>query len=288
MPVMRNSYLMSLVLHLFGIGLVFALSYMSPRKVVLTTEPIHIRFPTQKSGAQGEGSKETSPPEKKVSSTPAPRRTPVSTPRATPAPPPPEKKVVTTPKPVPTQSPKPKTTPPPPRPTQAVPRKTPAPAVSTPRPEKSPAQTATPRNPEPRRSDPPPPATPRKPDPTREAPSSASAISPSGHSSAPGEALGLSGGLALPAYYAQQAIAAIASNFRVPESDQSEVYCLVAFNILADGTIESPRVLQSSGSVKLDSMAIEALHRTKRLAPLPDGIGSSKVEAKLTFSFLSN
>lgn len=280
MPVKRNPYVASLIIHLAGLVIVFVLSYWSPRKVILTTDPIHIRFPSQKSEAKGDGAKASSPPEKKASPTPAPRKTSVPTPRATPA----EKKPISTPKPVPTKVPEVKKTPPPPRPSPVATQK--APPAPTPRPQ----QTTAPRNPEARKTESPPPPAPPKPEPVREPPPAppASVISPSGQTAPSSGALGLTGGLALPAYYAQQAIAAIASNFRVPESDQSDVFCLVAFHILSDGTIEAPRILQSSGSAKLDTMAIEALHKTRRLAPLPDSIGSNKVEAKLTFSFLSN
>jgi len=100
-----------------------------------------------------------------------------------------------------------------------------------------------------------------------------------------GASLGVLNGLVLPEYYARQAIAAIAANFRVPEQDQADAYCQIAFIIQSDGTISSPRVIRSSGSVKLDTMAVEALNKTARLAPLPDGLRVDKVEAQLTFSF---
>ncbi len=89
----------------------------------------------------------------------------------------------------------------------------------------------------------------------------------------------------MPSYYAEQAIAMIASNFDVPEASQRDATCEVRFRILDDGGILSPEVVRSSGDAALDRLAIEALERTERLLPLPDGLRRRYIDARLVFRF---
>lgn len=256
----------SLGIHLFLVILIVVYSTLAPKQVTFSQNPIRLRF--------------------------APAPAAPKAPSAAPAP----KPSAPAPKPKPKATPKPE--PPKPQPKEAVkpPEPKPQPVKKTDKTESS-KKVALPTKTVPKATQPPPslPSRPSLPTTKRPAPAP-SAPAPSTHSpslapntggSESSGALDVSGGIRLPEYYARQAIAMIAANFRVPVERQKDVSCVVSFTIRANGEIESPRLARSCGDVSLDAIAVEALRRTGRFAPLPQGLRASSVEAQLTFSFLT-
>ena len=93
-------------------------------------------------------------------------------------------------------------------------------------------------------------------------------------------------GLGLPDYYARQALQHIGRNFKVPDDKQRDKTSVVAFTINRDGRLTNPRIKSSSGSSDLDALAIEAIKRTAKIAPLPDTVSMNSVDAEVAFNFL--
>jgi len=93
-------------------------------------------------------------------------------------------------------------------------------------------------------------------------------------------------GLGLPDYYARQALQHIGRNFKVPDDDQRDKTAVVAFTIHRDGRLTSPRIKTSCGSSALDDLAIQAIKRTGKIAPLPDTVSMDSVDAEVAFNFL--
>lgn len=261
-------------------------------------------------------------PEPTPEPTPEPKTTPEPPPKETP--PPPEEKAMEVAKAKPKENPKP--TPRPtatPKPTEAA-KATPKP-TEAPKPKEKPKETekpkATPKaTPAPKATEgaiSPSKAhalVPPKDPPTREGAKSAksdraeSALKPGVASkggafkpnsgSTPGSGGGAGGGgsarvgsnemrgVGLPDFYARTALATIGRNFRVPADKQRDIDATVAFTIRADGTLENIRIRHGTGSAELDEFALEALRRTKRLAPLPDSMDVKSLDAEVTFNFL--
>ncbi len=265
----------------------------------------------------------TPEPERTPEPTPEPRATPPPEPKETP--PPPEEKALEVAKAKPKETPRPTATPKPtPKPTDRPkpepspkPRETPRPEPTTaPKATEKPRATPTPKATEAALS----PAkahelVPPKPLPSREVAKasredkSRGAMKPGADAKAggafkpnagttPGSGGGAGGGgsarvgsnemrgVGLPEFYARTALAMIGRNFRVPADKQRDIDATVAFTIRADGTIENIRIRHGTGSAELDEYALEALRRTRKLAPLPDSMDVSSLDAEVTFNFL--
>ncbi len=275
----RPILLTSLVLHVIGLLGLLLFSVISPPRISLPPKStVDIQF------AQPAQPEKPKPEESKADVS---RETPRPTPRKTPKPKASPKKPDPTPRPTPKTTPK----------TTPKPKKTPEPRKPepTPKPEKT-------RPPEPKATPPPAPTrTYYPPTPVPEAASSASNASsanatsvsnpPSGKlrpsGSQDGNALGVVGNLTLPSYYTRLVINKIAENFKVPEDRRADRLCRIGFHILADGRISAPKIVESSGDLGLDALALRALKETREVAPLPDELRSRvrAIEAVLTFSF---
>ncbi len=249
--------------------------------------------------------------------TPEPKATPEPEPEPKETPPPPDEKTMDVAKAKPKETPKPKTTPKPtptPKATEAA-KATPAPKA-TEKPKATPKATPAPKHTEaaisPSKAQA---LVPPKPLPTREGgkgsakeAKSESAMKPGAAAkggafkpnsgTTPGSGGGAGGGgsarvgsnemrgVGLPDFYARTALAQIGRNFRVPADKQKDNDATVAFTIRADGTIENIRIKGGTGSAELDEFALEALRRTRKLAPLPDSMDTKSLDAEVTFNFL--
>lgn len=92
-------------------------------------------------------------------------------------------------------------------------------------------------------------------------------------------------GSGLPEYYAQQALAVLSSNFRIPPEMANQARAVVGFRISRDGTLSNIRILTSSGDPERDKLALRAVEITRKLAPFPDDFEKAYVDAEAAFRF---
>lgn len=60
---------------------------------------------------------------------------------------------------------------------------------------------------------------------------------------------------------------------------------MVRFSILADGSLRSPQLTDSSGDSRLDRAALEMLSRASPFPPIPAGLGAGKLELSLPIEY---
>jgi len=87
------------------------------------------------------------------------------------------------------------------------------------------------------------------------------------------------------AYYLTTIKRKIASFWRVPGASSQEMYCVVYFNILRGGTIESPTIETSSGNLVFDQAALRAVVQAHPLPPLPSGFGDDHLGVHFSFAY---
>lgn len=113
--------------------------------------------------------------------------------------------------------------------------------------------------------------------------------SPMGKAGASGYVLGGSGTSmrsdGLPLGYVQGVLQHLGRYFNVPPDRQQGAKCVVRFRIQRDGTMENPRVVQSTGSADLDKYALDAVKNARKLSPLPDSFTGSSTEREVTFDY---
>ena len=59
---------------------------------------------------------------------------------------------------------------------------------------------------------------------------------------------------------------------------------IVSFHILRDGTVEGPKIIQSSGNPTIDNTALRAVYSANPLPPLPPQIAENDISAQFTFN----
>lgn len=84
--------------------------------------------------------------------------------------------------------------------------------------------------------------------------------------------------------YFRIAVLKVERNFR-PPLDRPGVIAKVKFTILRDGTIQNPKIVQSTGNSGLDQYAIQALQKTGRFQPLYESFEQDFLEVTFTFRY---
>lgn len=93
-------------------------------------------------------------------------------------------------------------------------------------------------------------------------------------------------GVGLPDYYCKNALAQLSRYFIVPPDRQADKTAVVEFKILRSGELTGIRVKRSSGDAELDQLALDAMKKAGKLAPLPDAVEKDSIETEVAFNFL--
>jgi len=87
------------------------------------------------------------------------------------------------------------------------------------------------------------------------------------------------------AYYLATVKRKIATNWQVPGTGGTSIFCRVYFRITKSGDIDSPAVESSSGNFMFDQAALRAVVEANPLPPLPGGFGDSYLGVHFSFAY---
>jgi protein TonB len=87
-------------------------------------------------------------------------------------------------------------------------------------------------------------------------------------------------------WYAELIRQRIAQNWRTNglDSRSQSSPAVVSFSIMRDGTVRSPKIVQSSGNPDIDNTALRAVYDANPLPALPGQIAESEISAQFTFT----
>jgi TonB family protein len=87
-------------------------------------------------------------------------------------------------------------------------------------------------------------------------------------------------------WYAELVRQRISQNWRTTglEARSQPAPAIISFQILRDGTVRNPQVMQSSGNPAIDNSALRAVYDSNPLPALPPQVSESSISAQFTFN----